>query len=98
MDFIPSVGKLKNYGFALVGLAVTAYVLTRLAPGVAAFVGLNPGGAALPTKTVLTPPNVDQLMGRQPARTNFVELSPPAPSFSVFDVQGRNNIVDTILA
>lgn len=98
MDFIPSVGKLKNYGFALVGLAVTAYALTRLAPGVAAFVGLRPGGAALPTRNVLTLPNVDELLGRPQARTNFVELNPPAPSFSVFEVPGRNNIMDTILA
>lgn len=98
MNFMPSISKAKNAAFAVIGLAVAAYALTRLAPGVASFVGLRPGGAALPTKTVLTPPNVNELMGRQSARTNFVELNPPPPSFSVFDVPGRNNIMDTILA
>lgn len=76
MNFMPSISKAKNAAFAVIGLAVAAYALTRLAPGVASFVGLRPGGAALPTKTVLTPPNVNELMGRQSARTNFVELNP----------------------
>ncbi|MDO8356959.1 MAG: hypothetical protein Q7U76_11270 [Nitrospirota bacterium] len=94
MSLIPSMSKVKMFAWGALGFAVTAYAVTRLAPGLAAFVGLNPGGSAIPNGSILTPPNVNELMGRAgstPAAAQQTALTP-------FTVSGRNNIMDTILA
>lgn len=93
MSMIPSVSKLKMFAWGALGFALTAYAVTRLTPGLAAFVGLNPGGSAIPNGSILTPPNVGELMGRQTAASR-----PAAQSVSVFTPQGQNNVIDAILA
>lgn len=93
MSLIPSVSKIKMFALGALGFAVTAYVVTRLTPGLAQFVGLNPGGSAIPNGSILTPPNVNELMGKTraaaPAQTQAV---------SIFTPQGQNNVIDAILA
>lgn len=94
MSVIPSVAKMKMFAWGALGFAVTAYAVTRLTPGLAAFVGLQPGGSAIPNGSILTPPNVNELMGRASAGR------PPAasPAVSIFTPQGQNNVIDAILA
>jgi hypothetical protein len=94
MSLIPSTTKVKAFAWGMLGFAVTAYAVTRLAPGLAAFVGLNPGGSAIPNASILTPPNVNQLLGRSTPAGNGGGQS----MYSPFNPQGRNNIVDAILA
>lgn len=89
---LPSMSKVKAFAWGALGFAVTAYALTRVAPGLAAFVGLNPGGPALPNGSILTPPNVNQLMGRSAPASNGGAM------YSPFNNQGQNNIIDAILA
>lgn len=95
MNIIPSISKIKMFAWGALGFAVTAYAVTRLAPGLAAFVGLNPGGSAIPNGSLLTPPNINELMGKSgsggAATVQQTALTP-------FTVSGRNNIMDSILA
>lgn len=96
MSVIPSVSKIKMFAWGALGFAVTAYAVTRLTPGLAAFVGLNPGGSAIPNGSILTPPNVNELMGRQ---TSAAAAGPAQSSaVSIFTPQGQNNVIDAILA
>ena len=94
MSLIPSVSKIKMFAWGALGFAVTAYAVTRLTPGLAAFVGLTPGGSAIPNGSILTPPNVNELMGRQTRAASPAQSS----SVSIFTPQGQNNIIDGILA
>lgn len=91
---LPSMSKVKAFAWGALGFAVTAYAVTRLAPGLAAFVGLNPGGPALPNASILTPPNVNQLLGRSGGNGGGMNSA----LYSPFNPQGRSNIVDAILA
>jgi hypothetical protein len=91
---IPSMSKVKMFAWGALGFAVTAYAVTRLAPGLAAFVGLNPGGSAIPNANILTLPNVNELMGRAGGTGATSQQSAMTP----FTVSGRNNIMDSILA
>lgn len=94
MSMIPSVSTAKRIGIGLFWFGVSAWAITRFTPGFAAFVGLNPGGSAIPNGSILTPPNVNELMGRRTA------AAAPAQSsvVSIFTPQGQNNIIDGILA
>lgn len=94
MSLIPSISKVKMFAWGALGFAVTAYAVTRLAPGLAAFVGLNPGGSAIPNGSILTPPNVNELLGKSGG--GGVAAQPAA--LTPFTVSGRTNIVDSILA
>lgn len=94
MSLIPSMSKVKMFAWGALGFAVTAYAVTRLAPGLAAFVGLNPGGSAIPGASIFTLPNRAELFG--PPRT--AAASAQQTSFTPFSVSGRNNIMDTILS
>lgn len=91
---IPSMSKVKMFAWGALGFAVTAYAVTRLTPGLAAFVGLNPGGSAIPNGSILTPPNVNELMGRGGSTGGTSQQAALTP----FTVSGRNNIMDSILA
>ena len=95
MSLIPSVSKIKMFAWGALGFAVTAYAVTRLAPGLAAFVGLNPGGSAIPNGNILTMPNFNELMGKSggggAGTSQQTALTP-------FTVSGRNNIMDSIMA
>lgn len=93
MSVIPSMSKIKMFALGALGFAVTAYAVTRLTPGLAAFVGLNPGGSAIPNGSILTPPNVNELMGKASA------TRPAQPqAVSIFTPAGQNAIIDGILA
>ena len=94
MSVIPSMSKVKSFAWGALGFAVMAYAVTRLTPGLAQFVGLNPGGSAIPNGNILTPPNVNELMGR----TSGGGRAPASPAVSVFTPSGQNNIIDAILA
>lgn len=94
MSVIPSVSKMKMFAWGALGFAVTAYALTRVAPGLAAFVGLNPGGSAIPNGSILTGPNVNELMGR----SSGGRRPAASPAVSIFTPQGQNNVIDAILA
>lgn len=94
MSVIPSMSKIKMFAMGALGFAVTAYVVTRLTPGLAQFVGLNPGGSAIPNGSILTPPNVNELMGRPSGRPS---ASPASQALSVYTPQGQNAIIDAIL-
>lgn len=93
MSVIPSVSKMKMFAWGALGFAVTAYAVTRITPGLAAFVGLNPGGSAIPNGSILTGPNVNELMGRASAGRPAA-----SPAVSIFTPQGQNNVIDAILA
>ena len=95
MSLIPSMSKVKMFAWGALGFAVTAYAVTRLAPGLAAFVGLNPGGSAIPSASILTLPNVNELMGKG---GNGGGASAQPAALTPFTVSGRNNIMDSILA
>lgn len=94
MSVIPSVSKVKMFAWGALGFAVTAYALTRVAPGLAAFVGLNPGGSAIPNGSILTGPNVNELMGRSSG--NGRPAASQAVSTNTFS--GQNLIMDRSLA
>ena len=94
MNIIPSVSKIKMFAWGALGFAVTAYAVTRLAPGLASFVGLNPGGSAIPNGNILTPPNFNELMGKSGGGAASSQQTALTP----FTVSGRNNIMDSILA
>jgi len=55
---LPNVTNVKQWGWIILGVVTAAYVLTRLTPGVAAFIGLQPRADFLPQQPgmLLTPP------------------------------------------
>ena len=72
---LPSMTDAKRWGFILLGVLASAYVVTRLAPGVAHFVGLAPRTALLPDATILTPP---AFLGQRRAAPAGSNGSPPS--------------------
>jgi hypothetical protein len=67
---LPNVTDLKRWGFIMLGVMASAYVITRLAPGVAYFIGLAPRTALLPDATILTPPAFLGMRRAAPASGN----------------------------
>jgi len=69
---LPNVTNVKQWGWIILGVVTAAYVLTRLTPGVAAFIGLQPRSDVLPNPPgmLLTPPLFLNRMRPAAARTN----------------------------